>query len=248
MKKKSYIVLLLTFLVVTIIFLLPHKEKRTFDDVVTDYTTRFDVLQFGVYEQDADSTTVNEPIEWLVLSETNDKILVISKDTIISISYHDKIENITWDSSILRLYLNNVFYNMFLNDEEKSMVIPTILKNDGLNEFGFSNGKNTIDKVFVLNLDEYKKYFNDDKERISKGTQYGKTIGLQLSSTLPIADVPIENGTFYWARDVGYHESDVACVNWDGRINIYGYNCKSDGMGVRPCMWLKKEALKWKKK
>lgn len=248
MKKKSYIVLLLTFLVVTIIFLLPHKEKRTFDDVVTDYTTRFDVLQFGVYEQDADSTTVNEPIEWLVLSETNDKILVISKDTIISISYHDKIENITWDSSILRLYLNNVFYNMFLNDEEKSMVIPTILKNDGLNEFGFSNGKNTIDKVFVLNLDEYKKYFNDDKERISKGTKYGKTIGLQLSSTLPIADVPIENGTFYWARDVGYHESDVACVNWDGRINVYGYNCKSDGMGVRPCMWLKKEALKWKKK
>ncbi|MBO6119455.1 MAG: hypothetical protein J6P02_03235 [Lachnospiraceae bacterium] len=248
MKKKSYIILLLTFLVVTIIFLLPHKEKRTFDDVVTDYTTRFDVLQFGVYEQDADSTTVNEPIEWLVLSETNDKILVISKDTIISISYHDKIENITWDSSILRLYLNNVFYNMFLNDEEKSMVIPTILKNDGLNEFGFSNGENTIDKVFVLNLDEYKKYFNDDKERISKGTKYGKTIGLQLSSTLPIADVPIENGTFYWARDVGYHESDVACVNWDGRINVYGYNCKSDGMGVRPCMWLKKEALKWKKK
>ena len=248
MKKLSYIILILTFVVVSVLFFLPHKEKRTFDDVVTDYNTRFDVLEFGKYEQDNDTSTENEPIEWLVLEEQSDKVLLISKDTIVTISYNNKSSNITWDSSILRLYLNNIFYNYYLNDEEKSMILPTKLTNNTINAFGYSNGLDTIDNIFILSLDEYKKYFRTDEERISAGTEYGKSIGLQISSTLPIADVPIKNGTFYWARNVGYHQSDAACINWDGKINIYGYDCKSDGMGVRPCMWMKKEAMKWQKK
>ena len=248
MKKKSNIILILTFIIVSIMFFVPHKEKRTFDDVNTDYTSRFKVLEFGYYEQDNIIDDKYEPIEWLVLEEKNEKVLVISKKTIISISYNDESKNITWDKSILRLYLNNIFYNTYLNGEERNMILPSTVVNSTINDFGFSNGVDTVDKIFILNTEEYKKYFNSDEERVSAGTPYGKSIGLQISSTLPIADVPIENGTFYWARNVGYHLSDIACVNWDGKVNVYGYDSKSDGMGARPCMWLKKEAMKWQKK
>lgn len=248
MKKVSYIILIVTFVIVSIFFFAPHKEKRTFDDVNTDYTSRFKVLEFGFYEQDNNLEDEHEPIEWLVLDERDDKVLVISKKTIVSISYNSKSENITWDKSILRLYLNNVFHDGYFNDEEKRMIIPTTLKNSTINDFGFSNGADTLDRIFILSIDEYEKYFKSNEERVAAGTPYGKSIGLQISSTLPIADVPIENGTFYWARNVGYHKTDTTCVNWDGKINTYGYDCKSDGMGARPCMWLKKEAMKWQKK
>lgn len=248
MRKVPYIILILTLVIVSIIFFLPHKEKRTFDDVDTVYNNRFDVLQFGVYEQDGDDTNGEEPVEWLVLDEKDDKLLVISKDTIVCISYNDVSESITWEKSILRLYLNNIFYNYYLTDEERDMIIPCTLMNNTVNEFGHSNGSNTVDRIFILSIDEYKKYFKNNEERISAGTKYTTTLGLQISSTLPNADIPIKNGTFYWARNVGYHESDTACINWNGKINAYGFDCKSDGMGVRPCMWLKKEALKWQKK
>lgn len=248
MKKWSNKILLLVLVIVSIMFFLPHKEKRTFDDVKTVYNDRFDKIQFGTYEQDGDDSDENEPIEWLMLDEKDDKILVISKDTIVCISYNNESKNITWEKSILRLYLNNIFYNYYLNDEERRMVLPTTLINNTKNEFGHSNGANTVDKIFVLSIDEYKKYFKSNEERIAAGTPYTESLGLYVSSTLPIADLPIKNGTYYWARNVGYHKSDAACINWDGKINTYGYDCKSDGMGVRPCMWLKKEALKWQKK
>lgn len=247
MNKLQNKILMIVFVAVLILYLLPHKEKRTFADVNTVYNDRFDVLEFGTYEQDNDDTT-SEPIEWLVLDEKDGKILVTSKNTIVTISYHNVSENITWDRSILRLYLNNIFYKSYLTDEERRMIVPTTLKNSSLNDFGLPNGIDTIDKIFILSIDDHKKYFKSDEERISAATMYGKSLGLQISSTLPIAEVPIENGTFYWVRNVGYHDTDTACINWDGKINIYGYDCKSDGVGVRPCMWLKKEAMKWQKK
>ena len=248
MKKIPYIILILNFIIVSIIFFLPHKEKRTFDDVNTIYNDKFDVLQFGVYEQDGDETNGQEPVEWLVLDEKDDKVLVISKDTIVCISYNNVSERITWEKSILRLYLNNIFYSYYLNDEERGMIVPCVLVNNTINEFGHPNGADTIDRIFILSIDEYNKYFKNNEERISAGNNYTSTLGLHISSTLPIADIPIENGTYYWARNVGYHLSDISCVNWDGKINVYGYDCKSDGMGARPCMWLKKEAMKWQKK
>lgn len=248
MKKIPYIILIITFAVVTIAFLTPHKEARTFDDVRVDFTKRFKELSFGIYEQDGNPETQNESIDWIVLEEKDDRALIMSKKTIISISYHNESGNITWDQSLLRLYLNDIFFKENFNDEEKSMILSTNINNSTRNAFGYYNGSNTIDKVFVLNIDEYEKYFENDEERISEGTPYCKSLGLQISSSLPISDVPIENGTFYWTRDVGYHEADAACINWNGEINIYGYDCKSDGMGARPCMWVKKEAIsKWQK-
>ena len=248
MKKYSYIILIVTCIIVSIMFFLPHKEKRTFDDVDTDYTKRFKVLEFGLYEQDNDESNDYEPIQWLVIDEKDDDILVISKDTIICIAYNDRSDIVTWDKSILRLYLNNIFYDMFLNDEERKMIVQVKHKNNTVNEFGHHNGADTFDRIFILSTDEYQEYFKSDAERVSAGTKYANSLGLHISHNLPYDEVPIENGTFYWARNVGYHDSDIACVNWDGKVNMYGYDCKSDGMGVRPCMWLKKEAMKWQKK
>ena len=249
MKNKSYLILILTFVVVLILFLLPHDEKRNFDSVDTDYLKRFKTISFGHYEQDNDPNTKNEEIEWLVLKEENDKALVISNKTIIYISFHSESRNITWEDSLLRAYLNNVFYEESFTDLEKQMIIKTKLINSKNNEFGLTNGNDTYDNIFVLNNSEYNKYFISNLERVSAGTPYAKSLGLSISMTLPIDENPIKNGTYYWSRDVGYHASDIACINWDGEINKYGYDCRTDGMGVRPCMWIKKEGVeKWQKK
>lgn len=234
MKKFSYIILAIIFAVITYFYFTTSSEIKTFDNIEYHYFDRFKTVKMGEYYQSDATGKVKDPIEWFVIDEKDDLALLISKDTIVSITYHDHSADITWENSILRMFLNMVFVNENFTDDERKAIVPTYIKNDF---------KNTYDYMFVLSVDELKEYFKNDSERMAMGTPYGKSFGLSLVSTMPTAENPIENATYYWTRTKGYKQSDVACVNFDGHINEFGYNCYTDGLGVRPCMWVKKEAI-----
>lgn len=220
----------------------PKREK--FDNDAHGYYDRFKTVTFGKYEQDGDVTNGMEPIEWFVLDEKDDKVLLISKKVIITIFFHNfKNERVKWDKSILRLFLNMVFYEESFTDSERKAIVETKVINNYKNSFGHSMGIDTMDHIFVLNQEELMKYFKNDNERRAEGTKYGGTIGLSLYSTLPIEENAFMNASYYWVRDVGYSDNDVSCVNHDGSINIYGYQYETNGIGVRPCIWIKKDAL-----
>ncbi len=86
---------------------------------------------FGKYEQDNDLSNGPEDIEWVVLSENDTEILLLSKYIIDEIDYcfdtgSKSISkyNAPWDVSYLRDWLNNYFYNNAFSDSEKEMIIP----------------------------------------------------------------------------------------------------------------------------
>lgn len=102
-----------------------------------------DTIKFGAYEQDDDMTNGEEPIEWIVLSAENKKIMAVSKYVLDRLPY-DKIswssterdeydqvytvgeDNIEWDSLIE--WLNGTFYKRAFTKKERKMIGYTYVK------------------------------------------------------------------------------------------------------------------------
>ena len=149
-----------------------------------------DIITFGRYEQDNDTLTEPEPIEWRVISKDADgHILVISEKILTTLQFnnsnHGALDNATWHNSTIRTWLNgydgsyntmNVrysdsFIDVAFTDAERAKIIPKELDVDT---------KKTTDKVFLLNNDEVAQYFPDPIARLAEPTRYALRRGLYV--------------------------------------------------------------------
>ena len=85
-----------------------------------------DIVIFGSYEQDNDESNGTEDIEWLVLDNTDGKLLVISKDILNYMRYSETTT--VWEYSDLRTWLNGEFYDLAFSDDEKSSIVLYVAK------------------------------------------------------------------------------------------------------------------------
>lgn len=93
-----------------------------------------DVVYFGQY--------MGKPIEWQILDTREDKVLLITKDTIDEKAFNTEYKSIEWEDSSLRKWLNEDFYNNF-DDGEKEKIIKfednddfiTLLSNKNVNRY-----------------------------------------------------------------------------------------------------------------
>ena len=79
-----------------------------------------DVVEFGNYEQDNNTSNGKEVIEWIVLEKKENKILVLSKHGLDAKQYHSRGANITWEQSEIRRWLNEEFTNNAFSSSEQS--------------------------------------------------------------------------------------------------------------------------------
>lgn len=177
-----------------------------------------DIIKFGTYEQDNDFTNGKEAIEWVVISKTKSKMMVMSKHVLDTVRYYcgdvgngSERKEITWENSTLRNWLNEKFYNVAFNNTEKDMILTTDVENydDFLN--GFNGGNDTKDKVFVLSeleainsdygfSDDYQE---EDINRRAAGTEYAYARGLVKFSTKDRDYITNEGevATTWWLRN-----------------------------------------------
>ena len=78
-----------------------------------------DVFFFGKYEQDGNKENGPEPIEWIVLRDTGKEIILLSKYVLAHKPFDTTNEMFIWQDSTLCSWLNNDFYNMAFNEDEK---------------------------------------------------------------------------------------------------------------------------------
>lgn len=97
-------------------------------------------------------------IEWTVIDKGEDTVLIMMRKPLF-IKYHSGKNDITWEECSLRKWLNNDFFGIF-TDDEKEMIAETKLKNKGNKKFGTDGGKDTVDRIFILSIDDVKKYKN----------------------------------------------------------------------------------------
>ena len=196
-----------------------------------------DTLTFGNYCQRLSNT--KEPIEWRVIEVSNNKALLITKDAIDCKPYNNELRDITWEECSLRQWLNNEFINQAFSKEEQNKIILTNLSNPNNARFGAWGGNNTQDKIFLLSIDEVKKYFKDIEDRECKPTNYAKKQG---AWTDEYKEEYLGNCR-WWLRSPGEHQDDAAHVYSDGTVIDFGY--RVDGfdvfnlhIAVRPALYI----------
>lgn len=160
-------------------------------------------ITFGAYEQDNKKKNGQEPIEWLVLENNGESLLVISKYVLDGQPYSNAYDTytynpypVTWEYCSLRAWLNSTFYTTAFNDGERARIQTTLLSNKAKAMFNekVDGGNDTLDNVFLLSYEEVLKYFpmkdvwygseghpvNYDKLLQAKATPYAVVQGVAV--------------------------------------------------------------------
>ena len=136
-----------------------------------------DTIEFGRYEQDNDLTNGSEPIVWQVLEVSDESAMMITRYGLDIKGYHEKYLDVTWETCSLRNWLNTDFYESAFNEEEKRLIEETRVLNADNPVHRTRSGNSTPDKVFLLSLDEVRRLFSGNRERIVRPTYYAEARG-----------------------------------------------------------------------
>ena len=202
-----------------------------------------ETIQFGKYD-------------WRVLKILEGKALILSDSVIIHRAYHPmltKIEKkeksggdfrplwtyITWAECELRGFLNGEFYSSFIEEDRARIAETKITATD--NPWSKTNGgDDTIDKIFILSIEEAVEYFGDSGMLASRNPKNSYYIDDEYNSAR-IAPNKTGKPCTWWLRSPGGSYRDAAYVSNKGTICVYGLvmdNIYADEIGVRPALWL----------
>lgn len=168
-----------------------------------------------------------EPIKWRALHYENSEAFLLADAILDSQPYHSENEEIDWEKSSIRAWLNNEFINKAFSNEENKAINTVELINKDNSKYGTQGGKNTSDKLFLLSLsevdetEESKEYgFWDKKTRKCKNDNFS------------------EETYFWWLRSPGNSSHDAAGVYYYGWVFGYGYDVQEPAGGIRPALYL----------
>lgn len=180
-----------------------------------------DVIKFGIYK--------HEDIEWQVLDKKDNEIFVISKYIVRYCEYqyidgYYEYDGSDWENSYVRKNLNSSFYGSSFNEDAKAMIQTTnvIYKDENGTE------KNTADKLFILSVDEYNKYFKNPSEAECTPAKNSESLSYVYNPYCWVLRSPVVNN------------NKIEYVNFNGKVTRSGATY-FDFLGVRPAMWINLE-------
>ena len=175
-----------------------------------------EMIRFGRYVQKKDPAAVPEPIEWIVLETDGKTAKLISRYGLTAKAFHkDDYWPVTWESCTLRAWLNSEFLNAAFTDEEQQRLVCVTVEA----EYGrtYTETNDTLDKVFLLNDEEAKKYFISDAERICIPTEKAISEGAYVRKDRG-------PGCWWWLRTPSISmDNFVYVVNTDGSFDDDGF-------------------------
>ncbi|GHV42948.1 hypothetical protein FACS189490_12810 [Clostridia bacterium] len=175
--------------------------------------------------------------DWRVIEVHDGKALLLSSEVIRTDNYNPSKGCTSWDICALRDWLNIDFYDEFGEREQERIaeVCVTTAKNP---RFDTHCGEVTLDKVFLLSIEEVARYFGDSGQLTGGNPKSKWWINDQYNETRIAYD---ESGTvvWWWLRTPGMHTNTVVYVNTGGSINLAGHRAYNSDGGVRPAMWVK---------
>ena len=222
----------------------PEKSTRDEEPVSSEETTESETLlpvfvnpnigetiMFGNYIQNSDGEIA--PIEWLVLDVKDGKALLLSKYALDCQKFNEIYDDkITWETSTLRIWLNEDFYDNAFSIQEKLLIADSELVNNNNPKYGTNGGNDTVDKVFVFSEDELMEYWDtsDGIIQICYATDYAVSIN---------APVTKENIVFYWwLRSPGGNRGLMKCGFYDGLDGGVAEDVIGARNCIRPAIWV----------
>ncbi len=252
----------------------PQSEKKTElkkPTVSSDGVTTWDCLWFGNHWQEdtngdgkANKNDAKQPIKWRVLSVEGDNAFLLADKNLDCQEYSDTETSVTWDTCRMRSWLNgygaeankdgkdysddNFLNNAFSADEQSAIKTVNVVNNDNP-VFGTEGGNDTIDKVYLLSIDEVTNVeygfvssrYEYAESRRAKNTAFTKGRGAWTSVYGENVGEDAGNG-YWWLRSPGYESDFVSVVSTSGNVNTNGNYVHSD-IAVRPAMHLNLSSL-----
>lgn len=183
-----------------------------------------------------------EPIKWRVINTTEDGYLLLADRALDAIPYNDEYVDSSWDTSTLRSWINGYFYDIAFNEEDhKDMqtIQVTPSKNP---DYGIITGVDVEDYVCILSAEEISEGangFDGDRKtelesRLCDVTDYSQAVGVGLG---------LNNMCKWWVRTCGVDMKSASYVNYNGIIACDGYFVIGTNIGVRPAIFLSKDAV-----
>lgn len=158
---------------------------------------------------------------WYVLDKKDGKTLLLSEKIIDKRAYSGAPGAVTWETSALRGYLNGEYLNGFsAADREKICEVTNANRPNG--KYAVSGGADTLDRVFLLSLEEAEVYLGGFADVL-------------------IAKTADSGAAFWWfLRSPGEAADVAACVTAGGLIDYHGVadSVETPIGGVRPAMWV----------
>lgn len=195
-----------------------------------------DKVSFGTYPKD--DTEKLLPITWRVLERKDNKVLLITDRSIDAKPYNMEERNTyswmfsysgNWSVSTLRKWLNHDFLKSAFSSEEAKKIAVTHLENKDSEKYGTLGGDDTDDKVFILSIEEARKYFPADEDRKAKVTKYARQNN---------AYADVKGCGYWWLRSVGQDQFDASYVDRDGQICEGGRLVYTQNHSLRIAIWV----------
>ena len=184
-----------------------------------------DIIEFGQYPFYVDGKVM--PIDWLVLENDGSKVLLITKKGIDAKLYNQELEDIIWENSSIRRWLNETFINNAFTAEERGKIIESRIDNKDNAEYKTRGGGVSNDKLFLLSIDEANNYFKSDKDRIADPTPYANSqLGWKCNPTC-----------VWWLRSPGICQKNSATIKGDGTVHVVGNPVNTPYIVVRVALW-----------
>ena len=195
-----------------------------------------DYILMGKYEQDNDFDNGAEDIEWLVVAEDGDELLVLSRFCLDVKCWNSDNEIVTWEDSEHRSWLNNEFYKTAFTASEKKSILYAKTSCDISAASSKAGNDGTYDRLFLLSVPELEMYMSDWSLRKALPSKYCKALGAGEFGN---------EYTFWFTRTI---EDDTEETARYVTIGIYGdlSHDNPDGVSVvgrmttRPAMWIKR--------
>ena len=168
-------------------------------------------IVFGRYRQGKNGEVL--PLRWRVLAvkPRARQVLLVTEKVIDSRCYGYEWErHISWDVCDLRRWLNYEFLNEAFTEQERDQIF--LKKN----------------KVFLLSTDGAERYFANEIDRRASGTEYAIKQGLVLW----------DNRMGWWWLCSLQPNCNAVCVRPDGCFRTDSLYVSTEGVGVRPALWL----------
>ncbi|MCR5667383.1 MAG: leucine-rich repeat domain-containing protein [Eubacterium sp.] len=206
--------------------------------IADDGTVTWDCIYVGKYVK-----YFKDQLEWRVLSVEGNYATLLSENVMECQPFNTQDANVTWETSSIRTWLNNDFYNAaFSNAEKEGIVESLVINDDNPQTDNRDGGNNTKDKVYLLSATEITK------------NAYGFS-GWAYNEQTSAYYLPASNGrkvtvTSYAAEQAQQTSSD--CTQWllrtpgcflnymmfiDGNGNyssFWGINVNGEYRGIRP--------------
>lgn len=184
-----------------------------------------DVVSFGKFETDGNEDNGPEELRWLVLNNRDDLVTLTTEQSIAGMRYHFNASETSWAECSLRSWLNGTFFTSVFDPTEADFVCKNYISTPSNPDFPSPPGEATVDKVYLLSMNEALSYFKNLNDRKLTCT----------AASYPGTYTDYNENCCWWLRTPGARMESAVGIDASGQIMTVGYDCyKNDQIGVRP--------------